>query len=73
MICSDPELDTSGIEPCSQEEAYSRIMVHIADSVNQGHSKITIRTTDTYVVVLAVSILCHLDIEDANVSQSHRL
>ncbi len=64
VICSDPELDTSGIAPCSHEEADSRIMVHLADCVSRGHSKITIRTTDTDVVVLAVSSMCHLNIEE---------
>ncbi len=51
----------SGMEPCNHEEADTRIMVHVADCVKRGYNntgKITIRTTDTDVVVLAVSIVC---------------
>jgi len=45
-----PELD-----PCSQEEADTRMMVHVAHAANAGYSSIMIRTVGTDVVVLAVS------------------
>ncbi len=39
-------------------------MLHVADCVAQGYGKITIRTVDTDVVVLAVSIVAKLDISE---------
>ncbi len=64
VLTSDPEMDTSGVQPCTHEEADSRMMLHVADCVKQGYKKITIRTTDTDVVVLAVSVQCHLDLDE---------
>jgi len=52
------------LEPCSHEEADTRIIIHVADCVAQGYQKISIRTIDTDVVVLAVSVVASLDIAD---------
>ena len=43
-----------GLQPCSHEEADTRIFVHVLDAANQ-HQRIMIRTNDTDVFVLAVS------------------
>ncbi len=51
---SDRE-DTSGLAPCSHEEADSRIMLHVADQVGQGYTKISVRTVDTDIVILSVA------------------
>lgn len=51
----------NNLTPCNHEEADTRIMVHVADAVLDGHSKIMIRTVDSDVVVLAVSCLNILD------------
>ncbi len=64
VVSSDPHTDTSGMSPCNHEEADTRIMVHIADCVKQGSEKIAIRTTDTDVVVLAVSVLCQIELDE---------
>ena len=47
--------DKSKLEPCTQEEADSRIMLHVMDAANQGHQRILIRTADTDVLILAVA------------------
>ena len=53
ILCTQPR-DVLGLTPCTQEEADSRIMLHLKDIVIEGNSKVSIRTVDTDVVVLAV-------------------
>jgi hypothetical protein len=48
--------DLSSLEPCSHEEADTRIMLHVQDAAVCGHQRIMIRTIDTDVVALAISI-----------------
>ena len=43
------------LEPCSHEEADTRMLLHVKNAVQCGHQKVTIRTVDTDVVVLAIS------------------
>ena len=40
------------LAPCSQNEAVTRLLLHVADAVQK---KVTIRTVDTDAVVLAVA------------------
>ena len=55
----DSVISTSGNDfvACTHEEADTRIMIHVADCASQGHTKVCIRTVDTDVVALAVSVL----------------
>ena len=46
----------SEIAPCSHEEADTRIFLHVKNAYLSGHQRIMIRTSDTDVVVLAVSM-----------------
>jgi len=52
------------LEPCSHEAADTRIFVHVNDAVKNGFMKITIRTVDTDVVVLAVQMTSLLNIPE---------
>lgn len=54
--------DISGLEPCTHEEADTRILLHLEHAVRAGHSKILIRTVDTDVVVLAITSAQRLNI-----------
>ena len=56
--------DTTKREPCTHEEVDTRIMIHVADCVAPGYRKVTIRTLDTDVVVLAVSVVVPLNISE---------
>ena len=47
--------DLVGLAPCKHEEANTRIILHLEDAVREKHNKISIRTVDTDVVVLAVT------------------
>ena len=42
------------LQPCTHEEADYRLMLHLRHCVETGHTKITLTTGDSDVVVLAV-------------------
>ncbi len=54
VICTRSR-DTSGLAPCSHEEADTRIFLHLEDAVKEGYTKVSVRTVDTDVLVLAVT------------------
>lgn len=55
-VISTSGRDTTGsLSPCNHEEADTCMMVHVRDAVAEGFTKILIRTTDTDVLVIAVS------------------
>lgn len=54
MLCNQSR-DLSRLSPCTHEEADTRIILHLEDAVKEGKTKVSIRTVDTDVVVLAVS------------------
>ena len=56
--------DMESLQPCSHEEADTRILLHIAHCAQQGYKRISIQTVDTDVVVLAVGHFQSLDIEE---------
>lgn len=53
--CTPADMDTTQLEPCTHEEADTRILIHVADWVAHGNRKVTFRTTDTDVVVSGYS------------------
>ena len=55
-ISSSSELDSSNLTSCNHEEADTRVFLHVKDMTQQGHTKMVIRTVDTDVLVLAVSV-----------------
>ena len=56
MVSCSTCFDLSEINPCSQEEADTKIFLHVFNMVSkQGHKNIKIRTVDTDMDVLAVS------------------
>ena len=64
-VCSKLSLsELSSLAPCTHEEADSRMMLHVSHAARHGHNKIMIRTVDTDVVVLAVSVVHHLQPEN---------
>ncbi|KAK4329207.1 hypothetical protein Pmani_000435 [Petrolisthes manimaculis] len=63
VLCTQPR-DVTGLAPCSHEEADTRILLHVQDAVIQGYTKVSIRTVDTDVVVLAVAVAEHLVIDE---------
>ena len=53
------QAELSNLTPCSQEEADTRLILHAADAVAQGKRKVSVRTVDTDVVVLAATFFSH--------------
>ena len=63
-ILSKPSLhEVALISPCTHEEADSRMLLHVSHAAQCGHHTILIRTVDTDVVVLPVSVTHSLDSE----------
>ena len=46
--------DLSMLSPCTQEEADSRMFLHVGDAIAKGYRKVMIRSVDSDVLVLAV-------------------
>ncbi|CAG9823956.1 unnamed protein product [Phaedon cochleariae] len=60
VVSSPFGADSSSMAPCNHEEADTRLFVHLADAVAHGCEKVTIRTCDTGVLVIAVSCIQQL-------------
>ena len=63
VLSSTNRMDRTNLAPCTHEEADTRLMVHVLDPSCCGHRRI-IRTNDTDVVVLAVSIVSRIPAEE---------
>lgn len=55
VVTSVMDHNTDGLQPCSHEEADTRIFLRVKDAMNSGFKTVMIRTVDTDVVVLAVA------------------
>ncbi len=63
ILCINRQ-DVSGLAPCTHEQADTRILLHLEDAVRHGNTKVSIRTVDTDVVVLAVASAQRLNIPE---------
>ncbi|KAL8591565.1 hypothetical protein ACOMHN_055532 [Nucella lapillus] len=63
VLCKKP-FDLTSVSPCQQEEADTRIMLHLQHAAQQGHQKAFIRTVDSDVVILAVSLFHDLGLSE---------
>lgn len=61
VLSSSRESDLACLTPCSQEEADTRIFLHAANIVRKDYKKVSIRTVDTDVVVLAVALFSQIN------------
>ena len=57
-LCSPVESCLAHFAPCSQDEANTWLLLHVANAVQKGCRKVTIHTVDIDVVVLAVGSFC---------------
>ena len=64
MLCSSNRTDLGVLAPCNHEETDTRLMVHANDASPCGYRRIKIRSNNTDVVVLAVSIVNTLAIDE---------
>ena len=63
VLCTQSR-GVSGQAPCTHEEADTRILHHLEDALKHGYNKVSIRTADTDVVVLAVTSAQRLNITE---------
>ena len=63
-VVSNQDINMDYLSPCDHEEADSKMFIHLADAVKQGHERVTIKTVDTDVVILAVSAVSKLNIHE---------
>ena len=57
VLRSPPTTRRNKLSPCSHEEVDARMMVHIADAVQDGHQSVMIRSTETHLVALVAATL----------------
>ena len=55
VLTTNVELDLKSLQPCTHEEADSRIFLHVSRAHQRGITRVIIQATDTDVVVLAVA------------------
>ena len=67
-LTSEDGADTSALAPCNHEEADLRMMIHALDASLHGHRRVNIRSNDTDIVVLAVSIAPTLPLDELWIS-----
>ena len=58
-VCCPKTLNMQGLSPCDQEEADTRMFVHVKHAANE-YSHIMIKTIDTNVVCIAISCVKHI-------------
>jgi len=63
VLCAQPR-NTTALAPCTQEEADTRIFLHVSDAANHGYCKVMIRTVDSDVLVLAIAAVQQLKIDE---------
>ena len=61
LVVSSSDADLEELHPCNQEEAYTRAMLHVDHCAKNGFKRVSIRTGDTYVVVLATACYQRLE------------
>ena len=59
-VVSNTSRDIGDLSPCTHEEADTRIFVHCLDSVRESNKRPLIRTVDTDVAVIAISVFRRL-------------
>ena len=62
--CCADDVDVTTINPCSQEEAVTRILLHCLHAAYCRYTKVALRTVDTDVVVLVISYFSKLCLDE---------
>ena len=64
IVLSNKPTDLSDLSPCRQEEADTRMMLHLHHAADHGHTKAYLRTVDSDVVVLATHFFHDLGLSE---------
>ena len=57
VLSCPPDLDKSNICPCNHEESDTRLFLHAKDAADKGFTSITVRASDTDVVIIGLATL----------------
>ncbi|KAK3785613.1 hypothetical protein RRG08_015498 [Elysia crispata] len=63
-LCSPVQTDMQALIPCTHEEADTRMFIHVADATHSGYERIILRSSDSDVIVIAISCVQDLCLED---------
>ena len=63
LTCSNIS-EMSNLPPCTHGEADTRLMIHALDASLRGRQRIKIRTNDTDVIALALSVVSTLPVDE---------
>ena len=64
VLSSSQDVTLDTISPCIQEEADTRVILHVKDAIEKGYSRVMIKTVDTDIVVIAISFFSRLQPEE---------
>ena len=71
FVSNSSQLDLSTLHPCTYEEADTRIFVHVSDIARNGAKRVTITSTDTDVIVIALYAFRYLNLDELWVNFGH--
>ena len=71
VVSNSSQLDLSMLHPCTHEEAGTRIFVHVSDISRNGAKRVTITSTDTDVIVIALYAFRYLNLDELWVNFGH--
>ncbi|CAJ1069732.1 uncharacterized protein LOC127373053 [Xyrichtys novacula] len=60
-VTSTAGINTNALAPCTQEEADTRLFLHVAAATLAGHRRVMVRSSDSDVVVLAIAAFVALE------------
>ena len=64
VLTSSNRSGMSNFVPCTHKEADTRMMIHTLDASLRGHQRIKIRTNNTDVIILALSVVSTLPVDE---------
>ena len=64
MVISNGNVNESALVPCTQEEADTRIFLHILNLSVSGSTRVLVGTVDTDVAVIAVALFTRLSLKE---------
>ena len=63
-VVSNMTINTEGLSPCTHEEADTRLFIHAKDAASEGCKNVIIKSTDTGVVVIGLTLFNDLNVEN---------
>ena len=60
-VTSPAGINIDALAPCTQEEADTRLFLHVAAATLAGHRRVIVRSSDSEVVVLAIEAFVALE------------